>query len=508
MSRRPNGYAVIDDRVPAQLGKPGQAEPSAAAIPTHPRLPVRDKALYAAGDMVDGTVAYATGAYLFFYLTAVCGLSGTLAGLALAISIIVDAVIDPMIGFVSDNTRGRLGRRHPYMFAAAIPVAASLGLIFSVPHQLGGVGLFAWVLAMLLVLRISMSGFTLPYAALGAELTTSYTERSTVVAYRSAFNIFANLVTMFLALWVFLRGQNGLLHRDAYAPFAWCVAILTFFGAMTSAFGTLRLRGRLQTIPAGASASPLRLVGELKDVARNRSFVVLFTCILLFWAAQGTIGVLNLHAVKYFWKLPADVIKTLPLCNFAGLATGIPIAGLILQKVEKRVVSIWGLAILCLFHMLLPPLRIVHVLPSAGMSLWAILGAVEILKGWAGTCVGISFWSMLADAADEHEFLFGSRREGLYFAGLTFSAKAAIGLGSLIAGVALDAINFPRDLAKIGDTHIPQAAAQNLGLIFGPGAGFIALTSAAVLVFYRLDAKRYREIQTELARRKRVRAPA
>lgn len=483
-------------------------ESDAAAIDATPLLPIRDKVLYAAGDMVDGTVSYAVGAYLFYYLTADCGLSGSLASAALAISIVVDAVMDPLIGYVSDNTHSKWGRRHPYMFLSAFPTALALGLIFSVPAALTGVGLFAYIMVALLVLRVGMSAFTLPFAALGAELTTHYTERSTIVAYRSGYNIAANIITWFLALWVFLRGADGkltLLDRNAYAPFAWCVAAVMLVAALVSTLGTLRLRGRMHVIPSTASASPLRLLFELKDVVRNRSFVILFACILLFWAAQGTIGILNLHVVKYFWKLPDVMIQTLPLFAFGGLFTGIPLAGVILTRFEKRIVAIWGLAILCILHMALPLMRVMHLLPETGMPIWSILAVVEVIKGWAATCLGIAFWSMLADAADEHEYLFGSRREGLYFAGLTFSAKAAIGLGSVVAGVAFDLIGFPKDLAKVGDVHISADVARNLGLIQGPVAGFIALLSAVVLIAYKLDAPRYREIQLELARRKSAR---
>jgi GPH family glycoside/pentoside/hexuronide:cation symporter len=125
-----------------------------------------------------------------------------------------------------------------------------------------------------------------------------------------------------------------------------------------------------------------------------------------------------------------------------------------------------------------------------------------VLGGWASTAVGISFISMLADAADEHELLFGSRREGLYFAGLTFSAKAAIGIGSLVAGIALDLIRFPRDTAVLQAGRIDADVVRNLGLIAGPIAGLIALTSAFVLIGYRLDARRYAEIQSALAARR------
>src|SRR5260221_12140671 len=98
----------------------------ARAVGEQPPLKVREKAVFAAGDMVDGVVAWAVASYLFYYLTADCGLSGTLASLTLAISVVIDAVVDPQIGFISHNTRSRCGRRHPYMVFAAFPTSIAL----------------------------------------------------------------------------------------------------------------------------------------------------------------------------------------------------------------------------------------------------------------------------------------------------------------------------------------------------------------------------------------------
>jgi GPH family glycoside/pentoside/hexuronide:cation symporter len=461
--------------------------------------------LYSAGDLVDGVVSNAIGAFAFFYMNIVCGLAGSVAGALLAISTAVDAVADPAIGYASDNTHSRWGRRHPFMLASALPVAIGLGLFFSVPAALTGWANFAYVLAVLLVVRISMSGFTLPYGALGAELSTNYTERSTIVAYRTAFNNAGFCAVIILGYWVFLRG-GAIYHRASYAPLGWSLAVVALGGSLVSALGTRRLRTRLVPAPRGAPPTVRRFLAELIDVFRNRSFLILFVCILLFWAAQGVIAVLGLHASKYFWKLPPDVIGALPFVSLAGGVTGIPIAGIVLQRVEKRLVSIWGLIIMCVIQMIGAPLRILGLIPGEGWPLWLILSGFLIVSGWAATAVGISFISMLADAADEHELLFGSRREGLYFAGLTFSAKAAIGIGSLVAGVALDIIGFPRDTAVLESGRIASDVVRNLGLIAGPVAGFIALTSAFVLMAYRLDARRYAEIQAELIHRRQARA--
>ena len=491
---------MTDIAPPADVALPAAGE--AAAEPRRDRLSPAALSRYAAGDLVDGVVSNAIGIFAFFYMNIVCGLPGAVAGALLAISIAVDAVADPLIGYLSDNTRSRWGRRHPFMLASAFPAAIGLGLFFSIPAFLTGAANFVYVMTALLIVRIAMSGFMLPYGALGAELSTNYTERSTVVAFRSAFNNAGVCAVIVLGYWVFLRG-NAIYLRANYAPLGWSLALILLVGALVSALGTQNLRGRLQPVAHGAPASLRRFAAELIDVFRNRSFLVLFVCILLFWAAQGVIAVLGLHATKYFWKLPPEVIGTLPFVSIAGGVSGIPIAALILQRVEKRLVSIWGLVIVCVIQMIGAPLRIAGVIPDHGPPLWLILSGFLIVSGWATSSVAISFISMLADAADEHELLFGSRREGLYFAGLTFSAKAAIGVGSLVAGVALDAIHFPRDAAALQAGRIAADVVRNLGLIAGPIAGMIALTSAFVLFGYRLDARRYAEIQAELGARRR-----
>jgi len=122
---------------------------------------------------------------------------------------------------------------------------------------------------------------------------------------------------------------------------------------------------------------------------------------------------------------------------------------------------------------------------------------------WAMAAIGVSFFSMLADCADEHEHLFGARREALFFAGTQFSTKAAIALGSLFAGVGLDVIGFPRDIASLGpDPDLPAETVRGLGLIVGPGAAAFAVTCAFVLARYSLNSGRVAAIQADLAARR------
>src|SRR5579859_6631557 len=115
---------------------------------------------YGAGQMVQDTIQYGLNTLLLFYLTIVCGLSGSAAGVALGIALVVDAFVDPLVGSLSDNSRSRHGRRHPWMAASALPIALAFVMLFSVPPGLSGAALFAWALVAVLAVRIGLSCFT------------------------------------------------------------------------------------------------------------------------------------------------------------------------------------------------------------------------------------------------------------------------------------------------------------------------------------------------------------
>jgi GPH family glycoside/pentoside/hexuronide:cation symporter len=102
------------------------------------RLKLRQIAFFSFGDVVDGTITFGVGAFVFYYLTAVIGLPGTIVGALLAFSITCDAVLDPLIGSISDTTDSRFGRRLPFMFFAGIPAAIAFALLYAIPEALSG----------------------------------------------------------------------------------------------------------------------------------------------------------------------------------------------------------------------------------------------------------------------------------------------------------------------------------------------------------------------------------
>ena len=142
------------------------------------KIRLSTKFAYGVGAIGESSVIWLFSTLAFFYYNQVIGLSGTLAGLAVLIATIFDAISDPLVGSISDNYKSRLGRRHPFMFAAPLPAMICIYFIFTPPSGLDQIAIFAWFAIFTILLRLSITLYTIPHLALGAELSDDYIERS------------------------------------------------------------------------------------------------------------------------------------------------------------------------------------------------------------------------------------------------------------------------------------------------------------------------------------------
>ena len=455
------------------------------------------KVLYSLGQMAQSGGFDTAIGFIFFYYTAVLGLSGALVGAALAISLAFDALVDPLIGSFSDNIHSPLGRRLPLMIGATPLVALSIGFLFSPPHGLGQTGLFAWLTVTSVAARSLISLFNVPYIALGAEMAQDYAERTSVVVYRAIAGIVSGVVCTALGFIVFFS-KGGLQRPDGYPGYGWSIAAILLVCMATCCLGVWRYAARLPQPDQVAGSIWRRLPGEVAEVFANRSFRVLFISLVLTFVAVGVNATLNNHAYVYVWRLKSETIQFLGYAYLFGILIGVPIAPVLQKGLEKRDVVLVGLGLLCAALLVLPILRAMGVYVPTGD---AALPPLEFNSFVAGVGVGfasIAYPSMMADAADEHEHLFGRRREGLYFSGLGFGAKAASGLGVLVAGVCLDLIRFPKEVAGQVGVVLPHDVQTRLVLIWGPGAAAVCVVSMVLLVGYAITRKRHDEISEAL----------
>jgi GPH family glycoside/pentoside/hexuronide:cation symporter len=471
-------------------------------VTDRPPLTLGLKLAYAAGALLDGVATQAVNIFLFFYMTAVCGAPPALAGAAVAVGLVVDAVVDPLIGSMSDGLRSKWGRRAPFMIWGAPLTALFVVLIFSLPTALDGLALVAWITVLSIGLRVSISLFLLPYNAVGAELSEDYAERSSIAAWRWGAAMIGALVAILLGFGVFFGGPEGLTRRSAYTPFALSISAIALLGAALAIRALFLTRDRQHVAPVETGAAHLRFLRALGEIFGNQSFRVLFVGGILLFSALSVHSTLGLHANTYFWRLTPKQTQVVTLALFAGLLLGAPLAGPLLKQLEKRMVLLVGIVGLGAAFAGPATLRLLGLLSFEGDQLVVVLASAVFAGGALMAAAAIAFASMMADAADEHEYLFGARREGLYFAGWAFASKAAAGLGAFVAGLGLQLIGFKSVTAGAAVQALLPGTVEWIGILYGPGAGLLALAAAVNCLFYRLDLASHAKILKTLRERR------
>jgi Na+/melibiose symporter-like transporter len=265
------------------------------------------RVVYGLGCAAEGIKYNSMVYFLFFFYTQTIGLQPALCGLALLLSLIVDAIVDPVIGCWSDSTRSRLGRRHPFLYAAVLPFSFCFFALFMPPRDLGQQELFTWLPTFAVCTRVSASLFEIPHFSLSAELSRDYDERSKLQSWRTAFSWAFGITNALLVLMVFLPDTSeypkGLLN-----PAGWKWAALT--GACGILIVTLCLaigtqRAALAAQPESA-AVPALSVSDLWTGFREAFNIASFRYVVLaglsVQIAFGTHEVLNQHQAVHFWN--------------------------------------------------------------------------------------------------------------------------------------------------------------------------------------------------------------
>lgn len=462
------------------------------------------KLFYGLGEAGEGVKTAALETFLFFYYVQVVGLSGTLTGLALFVALLVDGISDPWVGTWSDHTRSRLGRRHPFLYAAPVPLALALLGLFMPLAGLPQLGLFAWLTGFAIAARVAMTLYFVPHMALGAELSHDFGERVSIGAYRVLFGYLGRIVALGLAFSVFFTSssafKNGQLDPAAYPPFAAACGLLVVVFVIVSALGTQKQVLRLAAKPTGHLTPPPGVLRTVRRAWSSKSFRALFTALLVMYSYNGVQGALALHMNTYFWRLEPAQLQFVFYASLVGYIVGIPITRPLATRIDKKAAYMLGIAGSCIAGSAPSILRLAGVFPPNGdPSVLPLLIASSFLVGFIGTIPVVLSSAMLADVADEYEATHAGRAEGLFFGANAFCRKASLGLGGAAAGIVLDLIRFP---AKTAPGTVPAEALTRLAITYGPVMLMILLVGLAIMAPYNLNRARHAAILNTLASRR------
>lgn len=480
------------------------------------RIPTSAKIFYGIGGCAEGALNWVFAAVTFLLYTVVFGVPGTLAGIATAVPIVVDAISDPLIGHSSDLWRSkRLGRRHPFIYFAALPVGFSAFCVFAPPGALlepsaQSLTLFGydaainqwllalWLMAMSSLMKLCLTCYILPHLALGAELSDSYLERTRVFRYNTFFSYTGGAIISlcFYNLVIPDGAKFGIDTSLASAILALISALAIF---VTAHFTRDQIPHLAQPAVRPSNYPARRFLIEAVSVFTNRNYRMLFYGLLCLSATLGIRETLGAHMGLYFWEFQPWQLGLFPFPAIAAYFVCVSIVAPLNRRFEKS--RTMGMAIgFMVFAAAFPVLaRFAGVFPeNHTWPLFATMCFFIALFYGSSFILTTTVYSSIGDVVDEHELHTGRRQEGVFYAVRTFFSKVSIALGHLLAGIAIEVIEFPAN--PVPGQIDPQVVFE-LGLFEGVLATVPAYFAIYFYSRYKIDHRRHAETRGKLQSR-------
>ncbi len=440
------------------------------------KLSMRVKLGYGVCDL-GGNLFFTVIAFLFLnYLTDTVGINPGVAGMIIMIGKIWDAITDPLVGYLSDKTQSRWGRRRPYIFFGSFPLFIAMILMFTNPNLSSQTQLFVWGVGVFCLLCTAYTLVNIPYNSLTPELTKDFHERSVLNGYRFGFAVIGTLLGAGAALPMI----QSFTDRD----FGFSVMGTTFgFIMMITALATFFVVKEQKVIrPEQAKG----FFASYSKVFKNKPYVIiLLTYTLQIAAITVTSGII----IYYFKYLHNDESKT-QVAMVILLLTAmvfIPVSVKLAKRWGKKPVyalgmAIFAVSIMIIFyfgHLFAAQFSLMMMFPS-GIG----LGLIYALP-----------YAIVPDAVEYDYLLSGERTEGAFYGIWTFGTKIGQAAALGITGLVLSLTGYV--------PNVVQASTATFGirLLVGPISSILFILAIITLYYYPINEKRYNEIITEIEAR-------
>lgn len=458
------------------------------------------KLYYGFGSVAFGVKDNGFSYFLLIFYNQVVGLPSPTVGFAIMIALVVDAFLDPIVGQLSDNTRTPWGRRHPFMYAAALPVAISYLLLWNPPAGWDQQALFFYLIGVAILIRSFITCYEIPSSALAAELTTAYDERTKLLSYRYLFGWVGGLAMYFAGFKIFLRPDathaTGQLNPTGYAHYGLAAAGLMLFAILVSAIGTHKQIPFLRNPPARKLSIPT-LAREMVGTLSHASFLRVLSGSFFTAMASGLVLSISLYFTTYFWGFSSDQIANLTFSSLTSAVLAFALAAPVSKRFGKKRTAI-TLIVTAFFIGCAPiVLRLLDLMPANGHPLlWPLIFGQNVISTGCSITAAILMSSMIADVVEDSEVRTGRRSEGLFFAAAAFIAKAVTGVGIFSSAMIIKVVQFPAH-AKPGE--VSAEVLRNLGLVYVPALGALYLLAVLFVSGYRITRESHEESLRKLA---------
>ncbi|MDZ7670123.1 MAG: MFS transporter [Gammaproteobacteria bacterium] len=448
------------------------------------RVPWKMVLAYGAPGVGAGYMYLLLGLYVMKFSTDVLLIAPAAMGMIFAASRIWDAISDPIVGYLSDRTQSRLGRRRTWLLASIMPIGAAFVMVFSPPDSLSDGALVAWMAVAIIGFYSAMTMFFVPHLSLGAELSKNYHERSRLFGMRHVFYTFGSILSLITFYFLIRAEQQGAAVVRELALYLSLGTALAM-GALIAYAGLLlrepeNYRGRI-------TESPFR---AFSDVWQNPHARLLIIVTFIEHIGSAAIGVLTLYVAQYVVGAPT-LAPLFILCYMVPSTISVPMWIPLSRRFGK--VRLW------MFSMLLTGVSFgaMFALPFIESLLVksVYICVAAMFAGLAAGCGGTISPSVQGDVIDYDEYLTGERKEGSYFAAWNFVHKGGMGVMLLLTGFVLQAVGFV--------PNQPQAMTVQVAMVTLYGLFPLVCYLVGALLFsrFKLDEKAHGEIRAILDER-------
>jgi GPH family glycoside/pentoside/hexuronide:cation symporter len=401
------------------------------------RVSLKTKLGYGSAALTDAAGYTFISTYFLFFLTTIAGVNPAVAGTIAALGAFWDALVGPLVGFVSDNLHSRYGRRIPIMLLTAFPLAVTTCLMFS-QVDMGETGKIIYYGIMTLIFWGSFSTFFIPFMALGAELTTDYHERTVVRSYAYVFNTFGMAVGMALPTVI----VDILVNKGSSPAFAWQVvsimvaafifiALIVGCAILKEKNPNFKKKEKKGSINVGKFMTDM--VSGYIEVLKLKPLVIIISASILFLIANTANSASRIYFFTYNCGLSGVQVSAV---MFFLTLIGIVFAPIILRfskAFDKRRVLMTGLA-----------LTAIVVVIIRFMSPDGLAGAITycFIFAMGSTCYWQLAPAIIYDVCELDELVNNKRREGTIVSLQSISEAASAAVSLQLLGLILDFAGF------------------------------------------------------------------
>ncbi|HEY5522527.1 MAG TPA: MFS transporter [Desulfuromonadaceae bacterium] len=436
------------------------------------KLRTRTKLFYGIGDLGNALVNSAIQFFLMKFYTDAALILPALAGNALLIGKIWDAVNDPLFGWITDKTKSRFGKRRVFMIFGAIPLGIAIALLWFVP-QADRIWTFVWIAGTFILFDTLWTLTNVPYYALTSELTDDYDERSSLTTYRMVMAVPAYLVGA--ALTPAIVGLFAL-QRTGYAFIGIVYGVICAVALLISAAG---LRERKELVVSKPEASPIK---SFLIAIRNKPFAWLCGTYFIVNISFAFIKILMIYYIEYQLLMKAESSLVMGLMLIC-VTISLPFWQWISRKIDKGPayglgMLIGGTAVVLTFF-----------LPHHST---ALIYLIAVLAGFGFSAQWIFPWAMVADVADYDRLETGQQRSGVYYGIWGLATKISEALALAAVGWILTGFGYVPNVEQTPN------ALLGIRLFFGLVPAAFIFISLPLLFKYPITRKSHAEVRAKL----------